>query len=372
MADEIDAGRLVAEIVLETKQAQENAEEIKEKLDQIGSKIVNPQISDESISKVNDKLGKTEKAVKQAETASERLKRSIAEQEQKLNGLKQSYSDIALEQGKSSDEAKKLEDEIDRLSKKLETNKAKLNDSACSAKNLGKELNKTSENVKKSSEGFTVLKGVISNLISDALNVATDKFKEMSVSAEKSLNNLQAKTGMSAEAVSELKTEMLDLYKNNYGDNLTDVADKIALVTQNIDESDPKKIKDITQNAIALSDTFGSDFEENLRGVNGLMTNMGLTADEAFDFIAKGSQNGLDKTHELTDNLAEYSQLWGQAGFSAEEMFSILQNGIDSGAYNLDKINDLVKEISISIIDGRLEQNIESFSDSTAQIFNSF
>ena len=50
MADEIDAGRLVAEIVLETKQAQENAEEIKEKLDQIGSKIVNPQISDESIS----------------------------------------------------------------------------------------------------------------------------------------------------------------------------------------------------------------------------------------------------------------------------------------------------------------------------------
>ncbi len=372
MADEIDAGRLVAEIVLETKQAQENAEEIKEKLDQIGSKIVNPQISDESISKVNDKLGKTEKTVKQAETASERLKRSIDEQEQKLNSLKQSYSDIALEQGKSSDEVKKLEDEIDRLSKELETNKAKLNDSACSAKNLGKELNKTSENVKKSSEGFTVLKGVISNLISDALNVATDKFKEMSVSAEKSLNNLQAETGMSAEAVSELKTEMLDLYKNNYGDNLTDVADKIALVTQNIDESDPKKIKDITQNAIALSDTFGSDFEENLRGVNGLMTNMGLTADEAFDFIAKGSQNGLDKTHELTDNLAEYSQLWGQAGFSAEEMFSILQNGIDSGAYNLDKINDLVKEISISIIDGRLEQNIESFSDSTAQIFNSF
>ena len=365
MTDEIDAGRLVAEIVLETKQARENAEEIKEKLDQIGSKTVNPKISDESISKVNDKLGKTEKAVKQAETASEKLKRSIAEQEQKLNSLKQSYSDIALEQGKSSDEAKKLEDEIDRLSKELETNKAKLNDSAYSAKNLGKELNKTSE-------GFTVLKGVISNLVSDALNVAIDKFKEMSVSADRSLNSLQAKTGMSAEAVNGLKTEMLDLYKNNYGDSLTDVADKIALVIQNIDESDPQKIKDITQNAIALSDTFGSDFEENLRGVNALMTNMGLTADEAFDLIAKGSQNGLDKSHELTDNLAEYSQLWGQAGFSAEEMFSILQNGLDSGAYSLDKVNDLVGEMSKSIIDGRLEKNIKNFSDSTAQVFNSF
>ena len=372
MADEIDVGRLVAEIVLETKQARENAEEIKEKLEQIGSKTVKPQISDENISKVNDKLGKTEKVTKQVETASEKLKRSIAEQEQKLNGLKQAYADTALEQGKSSDEAKKLEDEIDRLSKELETNKAKLNDSAYSAKNLGKELNKTSENAKKSSDGFTVMKGVISNLVSDVLNVAIDKFKEMSVSADKSLNNLQAKTGMSAEAVGELKTEMLDLYKNNYGDSLTDVADKIALVTQNIDESDPEKIKEITQNAIGLSDTFGSDFEENLRGVNGLITNMGLTADEAFDLIAKGSQNGLDKTHELTDNLAEYSQLWGQAGFSAQEMFSILQNGLDSGAYKLDNVNDLVKEISISIIDGRVSENIDSFSEKTKQLFESF
>lgn len=102
------------------------------------------------------------------------------------------------------------------------------------------------------------------------------------------------------------------------------------------------------------------------------MTNMGLTAEEAFDYIAKGSQNGLDKTHELTDNLAEYSQLWGQAGFSAEEMFSILQNGLDSGAYKLDNVNDLVKEISISIIDGRISENIDSFSKKTQQLFEAF
>lgn len=233
-------------------------------------------------------------------------------------------------------------------------------------------LKQEGEAAENASDGFTILKGAIANLVSEALNVAIEKFKEMSVSADKSLNSLQVKTGMSAEAVGELKDEMFDLYKNNYGDSLTDVADKIALVAQNIDESDPQKLKEITQNAIGLSDAFGSDFEENLRGVNGLMINMGLTAEEAFDLIAKGSQNGLDKTHELTDNLAEYSQIWGQAGFSAEEMFSILQNGLDSGAYTLDKVNDLVKEISISIVDGRLEKNIDSFSDKTSQIFKSF
>lgn len=312
------------------------------------------------------------KATAEIQSATGRLTSAISRQEDELKKLKQSYSDVVLEQGKESSEAKKLSQKISDLSDELNHNRAKLEESTYKSNDLDKAIENTGKTAKNTGDGFTVMKGAISNLVSDALNVAIDKFKEMSVSAEQSLNSLQAKTGMSAEAVGELKTEMLDLYKNNYGDSLTDVADKIALVTQNIDESDPQKIKDITQNAIALSDTFGSDFEENLRGVNALMTNMGLTADEAFDLIAKGSQNGLDKSHELADNLAEYSQLWGQAGFSAEEMFSILQNGLDSGAYSLDKVNDLVGEMSKSIIDGRLEKNIKNFSDSTAQVFNSF
>ncbi|MCQ4799324.1 hypothetical protein, partial [Eggerthella lenta] len=59
----------------------------------------------------------------------------------------------------------------------------------------------------------------------------------------------------------------------------------------------------------------------------------------------------------------------GQAGFSAEEMFSILQNGLDSGAYNLDKVNDFVKEFGNSLADGRIEKNINSFSGNTKILF---
>lgn len=44
MADEIDAGKIVAEIVLETQQARENAEEIKEKLEEVDKKIVSPKV----------------------------------------------------------------------------------------------------------------------------------------------------------------------------------------------------------------------------------------------------------------------------------------------------------------------------------------
>ena len=322
------------------------------------------------VSEVVAQLDKYNKALVDNQQQVKKVNKEISDLEKQQNKLKKQMEDGGTEEQKKqyAELTEKIEQHRVTLAQ-LRTDQARIKNAISETSS---ELKKEGQEVEKTSDGFTVMKGAISNLVSDALNVAIDKFKEMSTAAEKSLNNLQIKTGMSTEAVGALKDEMYDIYKNNFGDSLTDVADKMALVTQNINESDPEKIKEITQNAIGLSDAFGSDFEENLRGVNGLMTNMGLTADEAFDLIAKGSQNGLDKTHELADNIAEYSQIWEQAGFTAQEMFSVLQNGIDSGAYNLDKVNDLVKEISISIIDGRISENIESFSEKTQQLFESF
>lgn len=308
---------------------------------------------------------KIQKEIKESGSATDEQKEKLAKLEQKLDEARSRAAELKTEQSK-------LKSEIKSASKELDEQTEGLNKVANAEDGVKQATDEMKVSVEKSSEGFTVMKGAISNLVSDALNTAVDKFKEMAVSSEQALNSLQVKTGMSTEAVSELKDEMYAIYKDNFGDSLTDVADKIALVAQNIDESDPSKIKSITENAIGLSDAFGSDFEENLRGVNGLMTNMGLTAEEAFDYIAKGSQNGLDKTHELTDNLAEYSQLWGQAGFSAEEMFSILQNGLDSGAYTLDKVNDYVGEFGKAFADGRMGENIKSFSTETQNLFNAW
>ena len=120
---------------------------------------------------------------------------------------------------------------------------------------------------------------------------------------------------------------------------------------------------------MALEDGLDMDLSETIGGVKVLTKKMGLSSKEAFDLMAKGAQNGLNKTDELGDNIAEYGPLWQQAGFSAEEMFTILQNGLDSGAYSLDKVNDFVKEFAISLSDGRIEENLSSFSTETQNLF---
>ena len=38
------------------------------------------------------------------------------------------------------------------------------------------------------------------------------------------------------------------------------------------------------------------------------MQQYGLTAQQAMDYIVVGTQNGLDKTNELGDNLSEYAR----------------------------------------------------------------
>ena len=50
----------------------------------------------------------------------------------------------------------------------------------------------------------------------------------------------------------------------------------------------------IANDAMVFCDTFDSDINETLRGVSALMTNMGLTAEEAFDYIVTGAQTGVD------------------------------------------------------------------------------
>ena len=186
----------------------------------------------------------------------------------------------------------------------------------------------------------------------------------------RAMGKIAAAAGATAEEMDVMSSSIKNVYNSGIGENLTEVADVAAMVKQQFGDIDDKSLEQITQDAITMSSVFDSDLNETLRGVNALMSNMGLTAEEAFDYIAKGTQNGLDKSGELSDNLAEYSQIWEQAGFSAEEMFSILQNGLDSGAYNLDKVNDFVKEFTISLSDGRIEENLDSFSLGTQNIFN--
>ena len=185
-------------------------------------------------------------------------------------------------------------------------------------------------------------------------------------------SQIQSSLGLSTDSAKEFDQALRDIYNAGYGESYEDVANKISYVAQATGELDPSKVKELATNAMALEDTFGSDFNETIRGVSNLMTHFGISSEEAFDLFAKGSQVGLDYTAELGDNIAEYGGNFEQAGYSAEEYFQLLANGTKNGAYNLDKVNDSINEVKNRLGDGTIKENLSMFSKDTKTAFKNW
>ena len=177
---------------------------------------------------------------------------------------------------------------------------------------------------------------------------------------ETAANHLAAATGATGEEMVALNDAMETVYANNYGEDMQDVADTVALVNRNLKDIPTEQIDEAAQAAISLRDAFGYGVEESTRAAAAIEKNFGTAAEDAFSLIAAGAQNGLDYSGELIDTINEYSSQFSKLGFTADGMFNLLQSGADSTAWNLDKVGDAIKEFSIRSIDG---------SDSTREAF---
>lgn len=182
----------------------------------------------------------------------------------------------------------------------------------------------------------------------------------------------QAQTGASSNEMSKFKNIARDVWSNNFGEDVSDVADMMARVKQQMQGISDVDLKDVTEDLLTLRDTFGMDENETLRGAQQLMKQFGISSKEAFDLMATGAQNGLNKSDELGDNISEYSGKFKQAGYSAEEYFQLMQNGLDGGAYNLDKVNDAINEVTTRLVDGTIEGALDSFDTKTQDIFKAW
>lgn len=182
----------------------------------------------------------------------------------------------------------------------------------------------------------------------------------------------QAQTGASSNEMNKFKNIARDVWSNNFGENVSDVADMMARVKQQMQGISDVDLKNVTEDLLTLRDVYGMDENETLRGTKQLMEQFGISSEKAFDLISKGAQNGLNYSCELGDNIAEYAGKFKQAGYSVEEYFQLMQNGLDGGAYNLDKVNDAINEVTTKLVDGTIEGALDSFDTKTQDVFKAW
>lgn len=238
----------------------------------------------------------------------------------------------------------KTRDEFDKVANGIENLEDKSNKTDLS------KVKKEMDEVKSSADN---LKSAVGGALKEATATATAIGGAVTgaiVSAngeQKALNSLQAQAGLTAEEMTKYKDVLEDVYKGNFGESQEEVANVLALIKQTTNETNPSKLKDMTENLFTLRDTYDYDFVETLRAVNMLMEQFGVTGDEAFNLIAQGSQKGLNKNGDLLDTINEYSVHYKQLGYDANEFFNSLENGSKAGTFSIDKLGDAMKEFGI-------------------------
>ena len=325
-------------------------------------------------------------------------------QVQKLNELAQAYQKAKTENGEMSAEAAKAEtafnkqaDTVSKLSvsinetqsymnkldRTMNNNSAMLAEIAAGARDAATGYSELDNASKQAANGLeeTNKKLDAGNMMdaAEALSGVGDKIIEAGQKSydafadlEGTINRVNAYFGLTGDSAEQMGAVVENVFKTGVTDSLQEVGDAVIYVNNNLKDLDPSQLETITTQAITMEQVFGSDMSETMRGVNALMVNFGLDAQTAMDYIVTGSQNGLDKTQELGDNLSEYSGKFSQAGYSAQEYFQLLQNGLEGGAYNLDKVNESINEVTTRLSDGTIADAIGQFSTETQNTFKAW
>lgn len=292
------------------------------------------------------------------------FQREIVKTENELNTIK-STLDVATRNlkefgdnnGVAKQEAEKLEKALKEQKNALEAEKEAL-------KNAKEEQKRHAEAVKQATEEIEKQK---EELKETAKNIGTSIFAigaatlagatyavKLSDDFDKAFNTLITKTGASKEEFDSLNTSMENVYKNNFGESIEDVAQSMATVKINTNLAGTE-LEKATERALLLRDTFEFEVNESTRTAKMLMDQFGVSSEEAYNLIVQGAQAGLDKNGDLLDTINEYSVHFKQLGIDSEEMFNMLVNGAKNGTFSVDKLGDAVKEFGIRVKDGTAE-----------------
>lgn len=323
-----------------------------------------------------------EKSVEGMRAKADNLSKVLELQKQKASSLKQEYERVSQAYGENSVQAQKMLAKynnmitsINKTESQLRSLKAEIEKQGDKFYQLSQKLGAASTNLsafgdKAKDVGGKLSVGLTAPIVAagTAVGMIASQFEDAQVKIQNAL-------GLTVEEAERFANVAEDIWAKGFGESLEEVSDALIRVKQNFrDIRDEAELEQITRDSILLAKTFDSDVNEVTRAGNNLMVNFGIESKKAFDLMANGAQNGVNFSNEMFDNLAEYSGLFAKMGFSAEEYFQLLINGSKEGVYNLDYINDVMKEFQIRIKDGSktTDEAMSKMSKSTQNVWKEF
>lgn len=224
---------------------------------------------------------------------------AISETKEKLDILKNAESQVQeqFKKGEVSEEQyKALKRELGRTEVELANLEEAARQTDTAIEELGKSSKLSGDELKEAEEKAGDFKETLGDLAGKAETAAkalgggfvaaatyATKFE---TDCDKALNTVITQTGAADTEVEGLEETLLSIYKDNFGEDINDIALAMSAVKQQTGQTG-KELKNTTENAILMRDTFDIDVNESIRGVNAMMKQFGISSEEAYNLLAQ-------------------------------------------------------------------------------------
>lgn len=274
----------------------------------------------------NDQLNNLQKEQQQSETALGKTTKAIQEQEEKLTALKDEYKNAVLQYGKNSEQAKKLASEIDKLSSELADNKKKLNDADKAADELDHSMDDLTDSTASVSDGFTVFKGVLANLVAQGISRVIQGVKDLAretfnagATFETSMANVAAISGATATEIDMLtkKAEEMGAKTKFSASESADAFTYMAMAGWKTED-----MLNGIEGIMNLAAASGSDLATASDIVTDALTAMGYAASDAgklADVMAAASSNANTNVEMMGHTFQYAAPIIGALGYEMED-----------------------------------------------------
>ncbi|MCM3599011.1 phage tail tape measure protein [Metabacillus idriensis] len=297
--------------------------------------------------------------VDQLRVQQDHLTQTFSLQQRRVEELSRLHRASADATGENSQQTQELAIRLNGAMQAMRETERRLNDTTHSIEEqtnvwnrLRARVNEAGEEIQETGRGIQGVGTSMSTTLTPAIAGVGAALGKVAIDAESSQSRLQALLGLTEEEAKKLGSTVRDIWDDGFGESLEDVEKGLVQVKNNLKGLNDDEIKQVTKDSMVLADVFESEVNEVTRAGSNIIKAFGTDSKKAFDLMAFGAQNGLNFSNEMFDNLSEYAPLFGKMGFSADEYFQLLIKGSKAGVYNLDYINDLMKENQIRLKDG--------------------
>ncbi|OKH90474.1 phage tail tape measure protein [Streptomyces uncialis] len=167
---------------------------------------------------------------------------------------------------------------------------------------------------------------------------------------------LAAQLGASPAEAKTLGEAAGAVYSAGYGESVADANEALkGLWSEGLVPAGATadEMANISKRAMDVASVLGDEVGPTSRAVGQMLkTGMAKDAEQAFDIIVRGAQEGGNKSEDLLDTFNEYSTQFRKLGLDGTSAMGLISQGLQGGARDADLVADTLKEFSIVAIAG--------------------